>query len=108
MPAKEKILEVPYSIVQGKEEERKVNTTIYRFHECLYSFEYWIYSYLYKPAKYDDVVIGLNAKKWCFAVKEEMDCLHKNQMWELTITPKGKKIGSCKWVYKLKEGNRYC
>ena len=37
------------------------------------------------------------------SVEEEMQSLHKNQMWELMELPKGKRAIRCKWVYKKKE-----
>eukprot|EP00262_Sarcandra_glabra_P002867 TRINITY_DN13256_c0_g2_i3.p1 TRINITY_DN13256_c0_g2~~TRINITY_DN13256_c0_g2_i3.p1 ORF type:complete len:150 (-),score=28.25 TRINITY_DN13256_c0_g2_i3:17-415(-) len=39
-----------------------------------------------------------------------MDSLYKNQTWELTKLPKGKRAIGCKWVYKQKSesgGTRY-
>jgi hypothetical protein len=37
------------------------------------------------------------------AMVEEMECLSKNKIWELTELPKGKKPIGCKWVIKKKE-----
>ena len=37
------------------------------------------------------------------AMEEEMQSLHKNQIWELVELPKGKRAIWCKWVYKKKE-----
>ena len=40
--------------------------------------------------------------KWEKAMKLDMDLLHKNFIWELVHVPIGKRILSCKWIYKLK------
>ncbi|GKF21115.1 hypothetical protein Tco_0069753, partial [Tanacetum coccineum] len=37
-------------------------------------------------------------------MKEEMDSLRKNKTWELVDHPAGKKLVSCKWLFKIKEG----
>jgi hypothetical protein len=36
------------------------------------------------------------------AMKEELDALHKNHIWDLVDLPRGKSIVGCKWVYKIK------
>lgn len=41
---------------------------------------------------------------WMKAMHDEMDSLHKNQIYELTILPKGLKVLKNKWVFKLKKG----
>ena len=38
-------------------------------------------------------------------MKEEMNSLYKNDTWELTELPKGKKAIGCKWVYAKKKGS---
>jgi len=38
-------------------------------------------------------------------MEEEMSSLHKNDTWELTELPKGKKAIGCKWVYAKKQGS---
>ena len=41
---------------------------------------------------------------WKDAMEEEMS-IHKNDTWELTELPKGKKAIGCKWVYTKKQGS---
>ena len=36
---------------------------------------------------------------------EEISSLHKNNTWELSELPKGKKVISCKWVFLKKHGS---
>jgi len=38
-------------------------------------------------------------------MEEEMSSLRKNDAWELTELPKGKKAIGCKWVYAKKHGS---
>ncbi|CAN6586683.1 unnamed protein product [Malus baccata var. baccata] len=40
--------------------------------------------------------------KWAAAMDEEMMALHKNDTWEVTELPKGKKPGGCRWVFTIK------
>nr|GEX13258.1 retrovirus-related Pol polyprotein from transposon TNT 1-94 [Tanacetum cinerariifolium] len=42
--------------------------------------------------------------KWKAAMEEEMDSLRKNKTWELVDHPARKKLVSCKWLVKIKEG----
>ena len=42
---------------------------------------------------------------WKDAIEEEMSSLYKNDTWELTELPKGKKAVACKWVYAKKHGS---
>ncbi|KAJ4717199.1 Retrovirus-related Pol polyprotein from transposon TNT 1-94 [Melia azedarach] len=39
-----------------------------------------------------------------YALQMRLESLHKNQTWELTKRPRDRKIVTCKWVYKKKEG----
>jgi dephospho-CoA kinase len=40
--------------------------------------------------------------KWREAMNEEMSALLKNNTWEVTSLPDGKKVVGCKWVYTIK------
>lgn len=35
-------------------------------------------------------------------MREELEALHKNETWKITILPQGAESISCKWVYKVK------
>ena len=48
---------------------------------------------------YREAEISSESKMWKDAMKEEMISLHKNDTWELTELPKGKKAIGYKWVY---------
>nr|GEV09004.1 retrotransposon protein, putative, Ty1-copia subclass [Tanacetum cinerariifolium] len=42
--------------------------------------------------------------KWKAVMKEEMDSLKKNKIWELVNHSAGQKLVSCKWLFKIKDG----
>ncbi|GJW86312.1 retrotransposon protein, putative, ty1-copia subclass [Tanacetum coccineum] len=56
------------------------------------------------PTTYSEAVEDSENEKWRIAISEEMQSLQKNQTWELTNLPEGKKAIGCKWVYAKKEG----
>jgi len=41
-------------------------------------------------------------ERWINAAKEEIKSLNKHQVWELTELSPGKKVTTCKWVFKAK------
>ncbi|CAN6720151.1 unnamed protein product [Malus baccata var. baccata] len=45
---------------------------------------------------------ALKDPKWAAAMDEEMMALHKNDTWEVTKLPKGKKPVGCRWVFTIK------
>ncbi|KAJ4721050.1 Retrovirus-related Pol polyprotein from transposon TNT 1-94 [Melia azedarach] len=57
-----------------------------------------------EPSTYKKAVTCTESTQWLAAMGDEMESLHKNQTWELTKRPRDKKIITCKWVYKKKEG----
>jgi hypothetical protein len=75
------------------------------------------------PTRYDDYVssvalVYIDGEPSCFqeaikvfesaqlkkAMKEEMDALERNKIWDLVELPKNKKVFDYKWVYKMKKG----
>ena len=40
---------------------------------------------------------------WAQAMDEEIECIEKNQTWELVDVPKDKDVISVKWIYKTKQ-----
>lgn len=45
---------------------------------------------------------ALTIPEWRKAIEEEMRALERNQTWEVTDLPKGKKTVGCKWVFTIK------
>ncbi|GJX37638.1 retrovirus-related pol polyprotein from transposon TNT 1-94 [Tanacetum coccineum] len=58
----------------------------------------------HEPLTYQEAVACEDSSKWKAAMEEEMDSLRKNKTWELVDHPAGKKLVSCKWLFKIKEG----
>ena len=56
-----------------------------------------------EPKCYDEALQNENSSKWELAMKDEMDSLLGNQIWELTELPVGKKALHNKWVYRIKK-----
>ncbi|KAJ4716980.1 Retrovirus-related Pol polyprotein from transposon TNT 1-94 [Melia azedarach] len=57
-----------------------------------------------EPSTYIKAVTCTESTQWLAAMGDEMESFHKNQTWELTKRPRDRKIVTCKWVYKKKEG----
>jgi hypothetical protein len=57
-----------------------------------------------EPANFKEAVNSKHADEWSGAMSEEMESLHKNRTWELVKPPSNRKIVSCKWIYKRKDG----
>lgn len=53
-----------------------------------------------EPIGYEDAVQN---KRWRDAMDEEIKAIEKNDTWELTTLPKGKRAIGVKWVYKAKK-----
>jgi len=57
------------------------------------------------PSTFRETEISSEARMWKAAMNEEMQSLYKNDTWELTKLPKGKKAIGCKWVFAKKQGS---
>ncbi|GKB88950.1 zf-CCHC domain-containing protein [Tanacetum coccineum] len=53
----------------------------------------------FEPSNYKDVIHDNN---WVEAMNNEMEALNRNQTWEITDLPKGRRPIGCKWIYKIK------
>ncbi|MCF7184084.1 hypothetical protein L3H42_11345, partial [Corynebacterium sp. MC-13] len=58
----------------------------------------------YEPSTYKEAVTCTESAQWLAAMGDEMESLHKNKTWDLVQRPPGRKIITCKWVFKKKEG----
>jgi len=59
------------------------------------------------PASYAEAMKSVDAKLWSDTCQYEIDALHKNDTWELTKLPPGRKTIKYKWGFKLKADGRY-
>src|ERR1700752_4112245 len=57
---------------------------------------------LSEPQTYQQAVSSPEREKWLEAINAEYESLNDNGTWELVERPKGRKLVSCKWVFKVK------
>ncbi|GAA0177818.1 hypothetical protein LIER_29755 [Lithospermum erythrorhizon] len=48
-------------------------------------------------------ITGTESVQWVAIIGDEMESLQKNETWELARRPPGRKIVTCKWLFKNKE-----
>ena len=57
-----------------------------------------------EPTSYREAVKSSDPGNWIKAMEEEMDSLIKNKTWTLVTNPGNRRLVSCKWIFKRKEG----
>ncbi|KAH9762947.1 hypothetical protein KPL70_001004 [Citrus sinensis] len=57
-----------------------------------------------EPVSYNQAMGSKVREKWLDAMNEEIISLKKNRTWILVKKPQNKRLVSCKWTYKIKEG----
>ena len=55
-----------------------------------------------EPCSYEEAVESKDHQKWMQAMIEEIDSLLKNGTWVLVQRPDGRRVVSCKWIFKRK------
>jgi transposase InsO family protein len=50
------------------------------------------------PRTYNEAMKTSESEKWLEAMESEMKSLAKNNVWELVLLPKGRKLVDCRWV----------
>lgn len=60
-----------------------------------------------EPLTFHEAITSNEKDKWWGAMDDEMASLHKNHTWKLVDRPVDEKIVLCKWLYNIKEGQRY-
>jgi transposase InsO family protein len=58
------------------------------------------------PLTFMEAVESKQSSHWIEAMKEELDSMAKNQVWDLVTLPKGVKPVGCKWVFKTKKDSK--
>ena len=58
------------------------------------------------PTSYEEAMRSEHSSKWLKAMKDEMESMSSNGVWDLEQIPKGAKAVGCKWVYKTKYDSR--
>ena len=54
------------------------------------------------PITFSQALGGSESTLWYNAMKDEMNSMANNQVWDLVELPKGAKVIGCKWVFKTK------
>lgn len=57
----------------------------------------------YEPSTYIEAVSSPESEKWHVAMGGEMKSHEKNHTWDMVTLP-GRKVVTCNWVYKIKDG----
>ena len=57
------------------------------------------------PVTFSQAISGSKSTLWYNAMKDEMDSMANNQVWDLIELPKGAKTIGCKWIFKTKRGS---
>ncbi|KAK3725314.1 hypothetical protein QZH41_002591 [Actinostola sp. cb2023] len=55
-----------------------------------------------EPTTVSEALNGPDADQWHVAMQQEMDSLHKHDVWNLTELPDGRKAVGSKWVFRVK------
>ena len=58
------------------------------------------------PVKFSDVVTSPQSDLWWDAMRDEMQSMKHNKVWELVELPEGCKPVGCKWIYKTKRDSK--
>lgn len=80
----------------GKPPRRYDTYTMYNVSEKVYK----------EPKSYKQAMQSEDSLEWRKATEEEIAAINKNQTWELTKLPNGRKPIGCKWVFKRKKNNK--
>ena len=54
------------------------------------------------PSSYEEALASPTSHEWIVSMRDEMDSMAKNQVWELVSLPLGCKTIENKWVLKIK------
>nr|GEX99708.1 retrotransposon protein, putative, Ty1-copia subclass [Tanacetum cinerariifolium] len=96
-----------YLLAQDRE-RRQVNRPPrledYQFDLVAYAFVAATHIENCKPTNYLEAISSPKCDNCVVAMEEEVESLHKNETWELVTFPKKKRVISCKWLFKVKDG----
>ena len=56
----------------------------------------------FDPTSYSEAMRSQESDLWMEAMKDEIDSIEKNEVWELCDLPKDRKSVGCKWILKRK------
>lgn len=56
-----------------------------------------------EPQSFSDIENYPDKSKWLKTIKDELDSMEKNTVWELVPRPQNKKLLKSRWVFRIKE-----
>lgn len=59
-----------------------------------------------EPTSFETTSMSKDRDKWLNAMLDEINSLHVNNTWTLVPKPANHKLVDCKWLFKIKEGDR--
>ena len=86
--------------------ERK-KSPVNRYGNPVTNYVYVNYVSADNPESYNDAISSRESEKWREAMNKEIECLKKNDTWNLVEKPKDKKILDLKWVYTKRADNKF-
>lgn len=91
----------PESIADDIPVEQEIRrSTRQRNHPDRYGI--WANTVTTEPATVNEAMSGSEKKQWKDAMKQEMDSIYSNDVWDLVSLPEGRKVVGNKWVFKKK------
>ena len=55
-----------------------------------------------EPTFHQEMIVSPTHKEWMYVVRDEMDLMTRNKVWELTDVPPRRKSIENKWFFKIK------
>ncbi|GJV61524.1 retrovirus-related pol polyprotein from transposon TNT 1-94 [Tanacetum coccineum] len=96
-----------YLLARDRERRQVNRPPILKDYQCdlvAYAFADAAHIKKCEPTNYLEAISSPECDKWVVAMEEEVESLHKNKTWELVKLPKEKRVISCKWLFKVKDG----
>ena len=63
-------------------------------------------SFIDDPPTYKRALESNESEKWIDAMKDELNSMAQNEVWDLVQLPHGFKSIGCKWIYKVKRDQK--
>ena len=100
------IPDVEASSEETEEPEEPAHTRPQRLRRPPDRYGDWVFvsNELTDPETFEDALHSSEGELWKGAMKDEMDSMETNKVWDLVELPQGRKPLKCKWVYKKKFG----
>lgn len=91
----------------GNRRSNRTRNPVQRYGDPVTYFIYVNFVNANVPSNFNQAINSYDAREWKNAMEKEINCLNKNNTWQIVERPKDKKIIDVKWVYNLKKNNTY-